>query len=1032
MQLLGRFSVTVNNQTVPDSAWRLKKGRSLVKLLVLSPGFRLNRESVMDLLWPDMEPHAAANNLYQVIHVVRRAISAAGGNDSDYLRVQSDAVILHVESQVWTDVGAFRTAATEAERAGDLGVCESAARLYRGELLPDDLYEDWVESNRDALRQKYLSLLFRIAQLNEVKGDYSSAIEAFSRAIDADPINEIAHREKMRLLAISGRRQDALRQFQVLADKLRADLATEPDRATLRLHQEILADRLPLPGVVREKAPPSLPAWAPRAAAAPVGARPQAGPAGQSAPTLPPQLTSFVGRERELTAIDRLLLSSRLVTLTGIGGCGKTRLAVQVAATLASRRAGDIVIVQLADLGDPSLVPQAVASAAGIRTAPGRQVVDALTESLRARNLLLILDNCEHLLEPCASLAGTLLGACPAVRILATSRERLRVPGEAIFAVPPMAVPPPEQLISADRLRDYDALRLFVERAVLINPRFRLNEKNAEAVVRICRRLDGIPLAIELAAGRVNALSLVQIGERLENSLRLLTDGSRTVAGRHKTIRAAMDWSFGLLRQSEAKLFARLSVFHGGFTLEAVEQVCGNEARQARPDGATEQTSDTNGSANQEVLEVLLRLVEKSLVAVEEDQRGIVRYRLLETVRQYALERLGSTPDARKMLRRHLEYFLQVADAAETRLEGPAQIETLDTLDKEHDNLRSALTQAGKTGDVESGTRLAADLWRFWLLRGYFAEGRGWLADAISKSQELLPAIRAKALNGAATLAWHQADYDRATAHFRESLDLLRQAGDLGGVAHALNNLGAVAYARGDYAGSVALREEALDHWRKLGDKHGIAQTLNNLGLLARDQGRFDRAQEMLGESLTLFKGSGDAAGVALCIFNLGVNSQYQGDHRRAASLLTDSLSRFEELSDKWGRALALSSLGLVSKHLGEHSLATQRLIESVRLFQDLGDRLGVIECLEGLASLAQVTGSHDRAATLFAACDALRNELGAPLPPGGRAQFDTALADVRARLTRDEFVAASDRGRAMTMEQAVAYASVVLDKAMG
>jgi len=589
---------------------------------------------------------------------------------------------------------------------------------------------------------------------------------------------------------------------------------------------------------------------------------------------LPNQLTSFIGRDKEIEAVKSLLAKSRLLTLTGSGGCGKTRLALQVAADLIEEFADGVWLVELAALSDPSLLPQAVASALGVREEPGRALQQTLSDYLMQKQMLLLMDNCEHLLQACADLAQTLLKQCPHLSLLTTSREALRVAGEQVYRVPSLLAPDPTQLPKEEKelaavVSEYEAPNLFVERASLQKADFTLTNQNAFAVAWVCHRLDGIPLAIELAAARVSALTVEEINTRLEHRFRLLRGGSRTALPRQQTLQATLDWSYDLLTEQERLLLGRLSVFAGGWGLEAAEAVCSEEPIVAF-----------------EVLELLASLVDRSLVIAAE-REGKSRYRLLESIRAYAQERLQQTGEERLWRDRHLDFFLAWAEEAEPYLRGAKQAEWLERLESEQDNLRSALSWCQQDKErAEAGLRLAGFLFRFWEIRGYWSEGREYLQAALS--QETAPPktrARANALNGAGVLAYDQGDY--ATAHIlqEESLAIYRELGDRSGIAASLNNLGNVAKEQGDYAEARVLYEESLAILRELGDKSGIAYSLSNLGNVAWRQGDVAAARALHDESLAIRRELGDKLGIAYTLEGMAALAAGQGQNERAARL---------------------------------------------------------------------------------------------------------------------------------------------------
>lgn len=721
---------------------------------------------------------------------------------------------------------------------------------------------------------------------------------------------------------------------------------------------------------------------------------------------LPIQLTSFIGREREMKEVKALLKETRLLTLTGSGGCGKTRLALQVAADLLEDYPDGVWFIDLSVLTDPALVPSTVAATLGIYEKSGQPTLTALAEAMKSRTLLLILDNCEHVVGACAQLAETLLRACTAIRILATSREALGIAGEVAWRVPSLSLPQPHELASVDslaRITQYEAVRLFVERAETASSDFRVTPHNVGAIVQICRRLDGIPLAIELAAARVKVLSVEQIAARLDDRFRLLTGGSRTALPRQQTLRAMMDWSYELLNDRERMLFRRLSAFAGGFTLEAVEAVCADE--QILP---------------HEILDLLTNLVSKSLVVFEE-RDGEARYRLLETVRQYARDKLLETGEAARIRTLHRDWFLAFAERAEGALQGPDQALWLKRLETEHDNLRAALEWS--SNDAEIGLRLAGALWFFWYLRGYVSEGRDWLRQFLQRAEQAPSPLRAKALYGTSMLARAQDDYAQATALLEESLKLYRALKDNRGVASVLGNLGVIAFARGDYARATKLHEESLEHFRELGDRVGIASALSELGNIALYQNDIARAERLLEESLALSRAAQDDQGVALALRRLGAVLFQKGEHARAKALLQESLELYRGLGAVPGLASVLNSLGMVALSEGDVRRAEALLCESLIKYRDVGDKWHIALCLDRLARVAAAQGDWRRAAQLLGAEEALRETIGAPLPPSEHDGREETLQRAHERLGEELFAAAWADGYAMKLDQAIALA---------
>ncbi len=710
--------------------------------------------------------------------------------------------------------------------------------------------------------------------------------------------------------------------------------------------------------------------------------------------------------------VGQALATTRLLTLTGVGGSGKTRLALEVARGLLEAYPNGVWLVELAPLSEEVLVPKAVAEALKVPERPAEPLFDTLADVLRDRQLLLVLDNCEHLLEATALLVDLLLDSCPGVRILATSREALGVEGEARRPVPPLSAPEPqgttssEDSSSSEGLEGYESVRLFVERAGGRDPAFSLGPENAVAVAEICRTLEGIPLAIELAAARVGTLSIEQISERLEGSLELLTRGGRTAVLRHRTLKGALEWSHNLLSESEKKLFRRLSVFAGEWTLEASEAVgAGGDVEEG------------------EVLNLLSGLVEKSLVMARGGDPGDARYRLLEPVRQYAWEKLEESDEAEEARRRHAEFFLGLAEETETEMRGPEQAAWLDRLEADHDNLRSALSWALERGGPELGLRLAEAFWWFWEARGYFDEGRRWLEQALAKGSRASSA-RAKALDGVGHLALELGDVDRAVAAAEEGLKLRTQLELEASVAASLLRLmGITAEIRGDYERATQLSRESLALGREAEDKLTVVWSLINLGRVSSDQGDHERATQFYEEGLALCRELGYTTPLPNFLSALACEFMLQGDQERATTVNSEATALVRKQGANLGGHSripgTLERLGWAALLRGDQERAKTWHEENLRLSQKLGNTLIATESLEGLACAIGTKGEAQRAAKLFGAAQALREAVGYQQSPGERAVQEPYLLAARSRLG-ETWEAALAEGRAMGLEQAI------------
>jgi predicted ATPase/DNA-binding SARP family transcriptional activator/DNA-binding CsgD family transcriptional regulator len=985
IELLGGFRVSVGSRTIEGGAWRLRKAASLVKLLALSPGHHLHREQVMDLLWPDMGRKAVSNSLRQTLYVARRVLSPDTAMGSRYLRSAGESLALCPGSDLWVDVGVFEDAASKARRTGEPAAYQAAIDLYTGELLPTDRYEDWADVPREQLRRTYSSLLSELAGLYEKRGEYERAVGTLQRIVASEPESEDAHMGLMRLFAISGRRGEALGQYERLREGMKRGSGAEPGVDVRRLHQDIEAGRLPAP---------HLP---------PVAGAPEHRTAARRH-NLPVPRTSFVGRERELPEVKRTLSMTRLLTLTGTGGAGKTRLAMEVASDLVGVYSGGVWLVELAGLPEEALVPQAVAGALGVQEQPDRPLTDTLLEALRGKEMLLVIDNCEHLVEAAAHLVDVLLDNCTHLRILATSREALAVAGEVRWPVPPLSVPHLQRLPTVEELEGYESARLFAERARHRDPSFALTSASAQSVAEICRRLDGIPLALELAAARIGALSPEQISERLGDSLGLLTGGGRTATPRQRTLRGALDWSHDLLSETEKRLFGRLSVFAGGWTLEAAEFL-----------------GSGNGVDKNGVIELLSGLVNKSLVAVQPAGADGVRYRFLEPIRRYALERLEDSRESEEIQRRHAEFFLALAEEAEPRLRGPDQTAWRRRLDAELDNLRGALGWLLGHGEIEAGLKLGSALLFFWMWRGSLREGSRWLEEGLNADRVVTELVRAKALNHLADLTIMLSDYQRSHALLEESLSLYRAAGDENGVAACKCDLGWLAAFQGDYRRATELLEESLVRLRESEDTLRIAFALNRLGGLATGSGEYDRAAALLGESLALYREVQDDKSTAMCLSMLGYVSFRQEDPDRAVSQIEESMALIRE-AGLTADAFTLTVLANAVMVRGEHERARGLIKDALVWAWKAGNRLHAIQALETEAMLAVSRGDPRAAAALWGAGEAAREVLGAPLDLDDCAMYEPCIATAREELGEGAWRAAWEEGRETTLEEAVDY----------
>ncbi|HEY7603636.1 MAG TPA: tetratricopeptide repeat protein [Gaiellaceae bacterium] len=943
--LLGGFSAEVDGRPVPDGAWRLKKARELMKLLALAPQRRRHREQAMDIFWREKSPDAAANNLHQALHVARRVL----GPDAIELRDE----LLHLSPEVVVDVDEFERAAVDARRTGTPAAYRAALALYGGELLPENRYEDWVESRRDELAELSAALAEELAELGVDEGIRGLPIEA----------------------------------------------------------------------------------------------------------------TSFVGRERELDQLRTLLGGTRLLTLTGAGGAGKTRLALELGRGVDASFGDGAAFVELAPVAEAAHVLEAVAAALDVRALPGRVLDAAVAEFLAERSLLLVLDNCEHVLFAAAAVADLLLRSAPGVSIVATSREPLRVQGETVFRVPSLALPDPEKPVELAELLGYESIRLFVERAGAAAPGFALEERNARDVVRICYRLDGLPLAIELAAARLGALGADAIAERLDDRFRLLRAGSHSAPTRQQTLEATLEWSHELLADDERTLLRRLAVFAGGFDLPGVEAVCSGESLDRR-----------------EVADVLARLVEKSLVAADDRVRDR-RYRLLETVRLYAGQRLADVDETASVAKSHAEWALDLAE----RERGEPR------LDRDAANLQAGLDTLLAV-DKPAALRLCVALGPFWLRRIELEEGHRRIQEALAAVPER-DETREAALLAASALDLRAARLERAEAAIDECMAIAQEIGDARSHWLALHFLGGVAISRDDSASAVETFEQALDlarregfdgaaalgvyslgvaRWRlgelegverlveesiaefeRLGDtseliptpisvvdiRRGVASGLGprrvfedtlqpfveiscsaavgyvlaNQAQIARERGHPERSRKLLDESIAVFRRESDLRGESDALIRRAHLELATANLDAARASFDQALELRRRLRDRRGIGMALSGLGLVDAAAGDYERAEQLLAEARDLFRRAGDRWGLTGALWNSADVAVTRGDPDAALEELEEALTVQREAGREL---WIAQTLTHLAELA--FARDE----PERAQSLLLEARDLYAA--------
>lgn len=988
------------------------KVRAVLAMLLLHPDHVVPADRLADAIWGDERPGSAVNTLQGYVSQLRRALGA------DRIQTRSPGYVLAVEGGL-IDAVRFESLLKEGQRARADGRPERSAaalaqalELWRGDALADFSYADWAQPHIARLEELRLIAVEEGIGARLDLGQHGEILGELDALVIAHPLRERLWAARMLALYRSGRQAEALRSFQDLRRHLVEELGIEPSPTLVALEDSILRQD---PGLQ--------------------GRSPGATPS-----NLPASRTAFVGRHEELVELEKLAQEPGLVSIVGPGGVGKTRLALEVSHRMRGHGA-DVWLAELAPLGDPSLLAQVVADACGVQEEPERTPTETLVASLRGWRGLLVLDNCEHLLEAVAALAEVLMRAAPQLSIVVTSRQPLRLEGERVWRAVPLDLPPSDDL-SPQELLDFDSVRLFVARATDADRRFTLSGENGAAVSHICRRLDGIPLALELAAARAAFLAVPELARRLADGFALLSGGSRSAPLRHQRLEAAIDWGYGLLEPREQTLFSRLSVFAGTFTLAAAEAVCSGR-----------------GVEPEEVMHSLAGLVDKSFVSADLEA-DVTRYRMLETLREYGARHL-TADDASTVQGRLLHWGLDLAHEAEPHLKDAGQQEWLEVVDDDLDNLRAVLAWAHGGADPPGGLEIVVALQRFWELRRV-KEGRAWVEALLhAGGPGLPPAMKVRALTVAGVLAAHEGDHVRVRSVYEECLAVSRQFALAEGIGKALLGLGHVAFMQGDYGTARRLCGESLELGRRDRDLRTVAASLNVLGRVAHFQGRYGEADAILQESLAVRTQLGDREWIAVALGALGdlayrtgayavgrsycdeslriareIGAGHQqawavsmlseldlaaGDTASAAAGLESALGIFRDRGDRSCTTRALYRLSRVEAARGDSCRRLALLREALTLVDASGEKMSGLECLEQLAETMADT-DLSAAAVLFGFVDAQRRAMDAPpFDPGG--SLGGALAATRGGHTAETYLAAWTSGQGMSFAQAVAYA---------
>jgi len=942
LYLLGSPSIQLDDVPV-----RLETGKDFALFIYLVVTKRSHRrDSLVNLLWPECGHTEGRTTLRHTLHSLRHSL---GG---DWLAADRETVTINQRADLWVDADEFLSllAECEAYRPVESEVCGScpidrALGLYCGDFLTgftlkDSVnFDDWQSLQTQKLQYRMTLGFERRISCLRARGELSKAIDFAQRWLDLDRINETAHYQLMMLYAETGQRSAALRQYADCKQVLARELGVSPDDTTVQLLEAIKENRVPTVGQASSKFLVPTPH------------------------NLPGQLTSFVGREQVLAEVKHLLSTASLLTLTGPGGCGKTRVAVRAGLELLHDYRDGVWLVDLADLSNPDLLLHYLASTLGVRGQSGSSLMASILDCLQSRQSLIILDNCEHLIQACADLADALLHGCQNLKILATSREPMHVRGEQEFVVPTLSLPEKGDRRGSgqttDTLMRSEAVRLLVDRAKAVRPDFNINEDNASEIAEICRRLDGLPLVIELAAARLKILTPQVLLESLSERLKLLEGGARDLPKRQQTLRSEIGWSYDLLTDGEKRLFARLAVFAGGCTSATAEAVC----------------AGSEGETERDILDGLTSLVDKSLLHTEEVE-GRPRFHMLMTIREYARERLEESRETEALRQRHAGYFLHLAEEAESGLHGSEQISWLDRLEREYMNLRAAFSWLVESKDARGAQRLVGSLEWFWLIHSHLIEGLALADQALGMSARSTKE-RAKALGTAGLLIFFLGGYSASVAPFKESLAIFRKLGDIRCKAKALVWLGLAERWIGRSSSGWEHCREGIRLARESGDVWVAALTLAWTYIWRFSYGDEKKPKKSVcEESVALFRKTGEPWGIAFSNHGLADLLRYEGEYEAARKLYLESLRSFRRLGDEWMTAHMMSLLGegyLAERKYGQ---AEAHVKESLSLFDRMGNRRWAVWRLLELGWVAQGRGEHGRAALLFSAFKSIHKEI--------------------------------------------------------
>jgi predicted ATPase/DNA-binding SARP family transcriptional activator len=931
--LLGSFELIAEDHAIHLPT---RKMESLLTYLLLHPAVQ-NRERLAALFWGDSPDELARRSLRTALSALRKELG------EDFLITDRDTVQLNPQFPLWVDVREMETQAREILAANHHNVLNIDVDLYRGDFL-QDYYDEWVLEERDRYRSLFIEALAHFAQILKSKGEYQRAITVAQKIISIDSVNESAYQQLIFSYQALGKRSEALKSYDECQRRLGDQLGVKPSAETIALYEQIKKSS----GMT----------------------------SGRAKSNLPIPLTSFIGREQEIKSLEEIFEGTRLLTLTGVGGCGKTRLAIQLAGQISGQFSDGVWWVELAAIQDEKLLVQTVKKTLGISDNEIASAEESMINYLNTKRVLLVVDNCEHVITTCAQLIEKILSQCSSVKILATSREALSIHGEIAWLVPSLSLPPRDQ---ANDILKWECPRLFVERAASFRPDLQVTDLSIPALLRICRALEGIPLAIELAAARVKTLSLEQLAARIDDKLTLLTTGSRTALPRQQTLRATIDWSYELLSAREQFILQRLSVFYGTWTLEAAEFVCMGD-----------------DFAASQILDFITRLLDKSLI-VSENHNGEIRYRMLEIIRQYAQEKLAERNETEIVRDRHLQYYLDLAQKANPHWFSRNQANLIKQFNAEYPNLLVALTRGleslGHLNNLILGIKLASALGPFWNFLAEYNEGQMWLKKAIDQVNVLLAApdlgsekrtdflsIKAKALYEYGFLVWFQSKYSQVEAILSECAEIYQEIGDPIGVAYTSIFLGHAIWGFGDREVARRIWAQALEQFYKVNDQWGAAMIHSFIGRADREATNYDEAEYQYNRCVELFSTVGDDWGLGIGLSHLGMLAFQKGDPIRAKELFEQRLVLAKKIGFKQSIAYATFLIGMSTWKLGDVAQVQKNMREALPYYYEMGSYLALTHCLLGLAWVEAKNGHTEQAAYLWGAVtqtdetDRLRN----------------------------------------------------------